>query len=68
MIGTLNLKGRELMGSIAEIFNSKNLKEFVKHQLTIDPKREKLLGQDALEMCWTLSKAQFLYKVIKSNI
>jgi hypothetical protein len=68
MIGILNLKGRELMGSIADIFNSRLLKDFVRHSIIIDSKREKFLCQDALELCWSLSKGQFLYKVIKSNI
>ena len=57
MIGCLNLKGRELMGSISDIFNKISLKEYIRHQIIIDSNREKILGQDALEMCWTLSKA-----------
>lgn len=68
MVGILNLKGRELLGSIADIFNTRPLKDFVHHSLIIDSKREKFMCQDALELCWSLSKAQFLYKVIKSNI
>ena len=68
MIGTLNLKGRELLSPLAEIFNSRTFKDFVRHSLIIDLKREKFLCQDALELCWSLSKATFLYKVIKSTI
>ncbi len=68
LISTLNLKGRDLFGSIADIFNKLSLKDFVKHNLSIDPKRPKNLCQDAFDICWTVAKAQFLYKMLKSSI
>lgn len=68
MIVTLNLKGRDLLSNLADLFNKLPLKEFVKHSLSIDPKRPKHLCQDAFDLCWTLAKAQFLYKILKSSI
>ncbi len=68
LIGTLNLKGRDLLGSISEIFNRLSLKDFIKHTLTIDLKRPKILCQDSFDLCWILAKAHFLYKMLKSNI
>ncbi len=68
MLASLNLKGRDLLGSVADIFNSRSLKEFVRHTLVLDPNRDKAFCQDAFELCWTVAKAQYLYKVIKANI
>jgi hypothetical protein len=70
MIANLNLKGRDLLRPISELFNQKgrSLKEFVRHSLIIDNSRGKHFCQDAFELGWMIQKASFLYKFIKQSI
>lgn len=57
MVATLNIKGRDLLGQVPDIFNSRPLKDYVIHTLILDASREKFLCQDAFELCWTVAKA-----------
>lgn len=65
MIATLNLKGRDVLSSMNDLFNERTLQEFVRHSPFIDHAREKYFCQNAFELSWLLAKAQHLYKVIK---
>ena len=71
MIAMLNIKGRDLFSpSMADLYHQKHsLSDFIKQSPLIDPNiTTKVLCQDAFEMCWTLAKAQYIYRAVKQNM